>query len=331
MSDPVVSVIVPAYNCASTIVQCIQSILSQSYSNPFELIVVDDGSTDTTAQQVKSFKNISYMYQQHTGPAVARNRGAKAARGEFVLFTDADCIADKKWIENIMRSFTKADIAGVAGSYGIANPGNKLANAIHKEIIFRHKNLMPQFPKSFGSYNFGARKKVFDQLHGFDETYRCASGEDNDLSYRMLKAHYKILFNPEALVYHFHPTQLLRYLTGQFHHGFWRAKMYQNFPQMMKGDDYTFWKDIIEVPLVYCIFLAVGLSFIGVKFLGWIGLSASVFLLSIQLIFSFRFQKGLQESIYYSLVMFLRSFFRTFGFSSGFFHFFLKNSSKKVK
>ena len=103
---------------------------------------------------------------------------------------------------------------------------------------------MPQYPKSFGSYNFCIKKNIFDEVNGFDENYKNASGEDNDLSYKIGNAGYKIYFNKEMLVKHHHPEKVWKYLKEQYQHGFWRAKMYKDHPCMIMGDDYTYWKDI---------------------------------------------------------------------------------------
>ena len=243
-----VSVVVPAYNCQSTIFQTIQALLAQTYA-PVEIVVIDDGSTDETARIVQSFPEIRYLRQENAGPSAARNRGFELSKGDLVFFTDSDCIPERDWVEKMRQGFFRSDIGVVAGSYGIANREVLLARCIHAEILFRHHKLMPRFPKAFGSYNFCIKREVFKAVGGFNTQYRQASGEDNDLSYKVHKAGFKIYFCKEAQVRHFHTGHLKKYLSEQFRHGFWRAKMYFDHPDMAGGDDYTFWKDIIEVPV----------------------------------------------------------------------------------
>ena len=322
MDKSSISVVVPAYNCEDTIVSVITSLLNQTLQAS-EIIIVDDGSTDKTAKLIKSFSDVRYVYQNNAGPSVARNKGSFLSSGEYIFFTDSDCLAQRDWLEKAMVCFEKNNVGVVAGSYGIMNNDVLLAKCIHEEIIFRHKHFMPVNPKSFGSYNFGIRRSLFMEMEGFDESYFCASGEDNDLSYRVVNTGKEIFFSREVLVDHYHTNVLKKYLREQYRHGIWRAKMYRDHPYMMKGDGYTFWKDIVEVPVAGFIVTFFLLGVFNVFFV-YVGLCLGVCLGALQLYFSFRiflsngtFVKFQKEFLYYSMVMFLRSFVRLFGFIFG--------------
>src|SRR5690349_11714286 len=93
MSEPLVSIIMPAYNADKFIAPSLQSVIDQTYAN-WELIVVDDGSTDGTAETVQTFSRgearIKYFYQNNRGQGVAKNTGIRVAGGDFVAFLDAD-------------------------------------------------------------------------------------------------------------------------------------------------------------------------------------------------------------------------------------------------
>ncbi|MBP9853996.1 MAG: glycosyltransferase [Candidatus Omnitrophica bacterium] len=324
MNESRISVVVPAYNCEKTIARCIECILGQSHPVD-EIIIVDDGSTDRTAEIIKAFKTVQYVHQLNSGPASARNTGARQATGEFIFFTDSDCAPDKDWISLTIKHFSNASVAVVSGSYGIGNPESRLARCIHQEIIFRHQHLMPSYPKSFGSYNFGIRKEVFDQVGRFNESYRRASGEDNDLSYKILAHGYKIYFEPASIVDHIHPTKVIKYLKEQFRHGFWRVKMYMQHPNMAKGDDYTFWKDIVEIPIAICIVFFLLLSVF--KFIFLVIAVTFIFLLGVtELYYGFLMLKKFEDRIFSGLVFFLRSFARAAGFLSGIMFFITKKS-----
>ena len=110
------SVIIAAYNAQETVGECLRSIANQSFKD-FEAIVVDDESTDRTAEVAKEFPKVRVLRQKHAGPAVARNLGAKAAKGRIVVFTDSDCIAEKNWLAEMLKPFDDASIAGVQGRY----------------------------------------------------------------------------------------------------------------------------------------------------------------------------------------------------------------------
>ena len=331
MSNPSVSIIIPVYNADKTMAACLQAVLQQDYSNVLEVIVVDDGSTDRTPQIAKSFQTVKYFFQENAGPAAARNKGIRESGGELTAFTDADCLPRPNWISQLVKNFAEAKIAVVAGSYGIVNVESSLAVSIHREISFRHHRLLPKFPKSFGSYNFCARRNILVDLGGFDAGYRYASGEDNDLSYKILKAGYKIYFEPEAIVDHHYPEQVWRYLKSQFRHGFWRAKMYKDHPGMAQGDDYTFWKDMVEVPLsIISVMFLIGFwgHFIWLTFAGY---AAFCMLFFIEFFYAFRVTEDISFVPFWSSVTTLRAYARTFGFLCGLVEFFLPKASKKIK
>lgn len=317
------SVIIPAYNASATIARALNALARQDFRGPFEVIVVDDGSTDDTPAIVKNFPSVLYARQGNAGPAAARNHGARLAKGQYLCFTDSDCVPHPDWISCLLQGFSSPEIGVVSGSYGIANPTSPLARGIHAEIVFRHKYLLPDFPKAFGSYNFCARTDVFGQVGGFHAGYRQASGEDNDLSYKILKAGYRIYFQRKALVDHHHTDKLGKYLKEQFRHGFWRVKMYADHPGMARGDDYTFWKDMLEVPWAFACVL--GMVFSGAAYV----LSVSFFIF--EMFFAWRMVRGFFDAIFFTFVMFLRAFARAAGLSTGIIYFLAQRIEKKPK
>lgn len=331
MTPQTVSIVVPAYNCESTLLIVLQSLLALKYPSSIEILLVDDGSTDHTANIAKSFSTIKYIHQKNAGPATARNRGFKESHGEIVFFTDSDCIAESDWVSRCVSHFDKPEIGVVAGTYGIANPENILARSIHSEIVFRHRQRMPDFPKSFGSYNFCVRRKAFELVGGFDENYPYASGEDNDLSYKILNSGYKIYFERSAVVKHFHQTNLLKYLREQWRHGFWRVKMYRDHPKMSLGDDYTFWKDIVEPILVLSIFLVCFLVFFWPKIYLNFAVSLVLCFVILEFFYGWLITNRVFDTIYFGVVMLLRAVARTIGFCFGILVFPLKNSVKNIK
>jgi glycosyltransferase involved in cell wall biosynthesis len=323
-----VSVIIPAYNASATIGRALEALSRQNYSQAFEVIVVDDGSGDNTADIVNSFTSVRFVRQENAGPASARNHGAKLARGEFLAFTDSDCIPHEDWISQLMAGFgrglspgTQGDsplqIGVVAGSYEIANPQSVLARCIFKEILWRHKHLMPDFPNSFGSYNFCVKKSVFDAVGRFNTGYRRASGEDNDLSYKITGSGWRIYFQRKALVDHYHPAKLVKYLKEQFRHGFWRVKMYRDHPHMMRGDGYTYWKDIIEMPWATCLLGGLVLSAFRCMSLSDVGYIILLPFLVFEILCALIMTHCFCEGIFFGFVLFFRAFVRMFGFSTG--------------
>jgi glycosyltransferase involved in cell wall biosynthesis len=313
-----VSVVIPAYNAERTIGEAVVQSLSQTRGSlQVELVVVDDGSTDDTAAIAES-AGATVIRQQNAGPAAARNRGWQSATGTFICFTDSDCIPIAGWLENLLDGFTDSHVGAVAGSYEIANPSSWLARWVQQEIMERHKR-MPPFIRAFGSYNVAIPRHVLQATGGFDPVYRRASGEDNDLSYRIIKEGWRIAFRPQARVSHYHPDKLWTYLKEQYQHGFWRAKLYKNHPDMVGGDDYTRLRDRLEPILVLGIVGFSILSVIGITGFIWpllVFLAAYTFI-HLSWPMSWWLGEGKADALPYCGVTFLRGFTRTFGLVVG--------------
>jgi glycosyltransferase involved in cell wall biosynthesis len=225
-----VSVIVPAFNSSGTISKCIESLERQSFGRPYEIIVVNDGSTDDTEQKARMFKKARVISQENAGPAKTRNVGARAAKGSIVLFTDADCIADYNWIAEMVKPFEDEKVVGVQGRYRTRQKG-VIPVFTQLEIEQRYERMAAASDVDFiGSYAAAYRKSIFIKLKGFDESFRSASGEDPELSFRMAKAGHKMVFNPDAIVYHTHQRSLASYLRTRYKRGYWGRLLYKKHP-----------------------------------------------------------------------------------------------------
>ncbi|MBL7206309.1 MAG: glycosyltransferase [Candidatus Aenigmarchaeota archaeon] len=232
-----ISVIVPTYNSGDRIGKCISALLHQDYKEPYEIIVVDDGSDDNTVEVVKQLK-VRLVEQRHKGPAVARNLGVKKARGSIVLFTDSDCMASKNWISEMVKPFKNRKIAGVQGIYKTKQK-SFTARFVQVEIEERYGRMIEKGVDGIGTYSAGYRKNIFLKMRGFDRKFPIASGEDFDLSYRIKDKGYMLTFNPNAVVYHQHPEGLGKYLEQKFRRASWRTLLYKKHPGKIKTESYT--------------------------------------------------------------------------------------------
>ena len=295
-----------------------------------EIIVVDDGSTDNLKEKIMPYA-VKYIYQANAGPAAARNNGFAHTNGEFIFFTDADCIPSPHWVDGLLAHYTSEEIGVVGGSYEIANPKNLLADCIHEEILMRH-SVMPLQPKALGSYNLSTRRNIFERLNGFDQDYTMASGEDNDLSYRILKNGFSLVFDKAIRVAHYHPTNLFKYLKTQFWHGFWRVKLYVTHPRMSKGDNYSSPLDYLNPFIAFSIIgLAPCIAFSWARGAIFI-LSGLLFLLQTPLAVILSYHK---KKNYATLRLlgstFLRSFARGMGLCYGVFQLIIMKKKTIVK
>lgn len=256
------SIIIPAYNAEKTLGTCLRACLSQDYSD-LEVFVIDDGSTDGTATSARSVEGVTVHSQTNRGPAAARNAGARLATGDVLLYTDADCIPRADWVSCLVKTFDEGVVA-VGGTYDIANPSSRLARVVQAEIAGRHLKLQREVD-FLGSFNVAYLRGPFEAVGGFDETYRQASGEDNDLAYRLHELSGKLLYNPNAVVAHYHPERLLLYLRTQARHGFWRMKLYRDHPRRASGDQYAGLADLLAPPMgLGLLFLIPGMLIVGI-------------------------------------------------------------------
>lgn len=241
-----VSIVIPVHNAEDTLERCLRAALEQTYPHT-EVIVVDDGSNDASPRIAQALP-VTYIRQEKCGPAAARNLGAQAAQGEILAFTDSDCFPEPDWIERLIDPFDE-QTAAVGGAYGIANPENRLARIVHEEIRDRHARFADEVD-FVGSFNVAYRRTAFEEAGGFDEAFTAASGEDNDLAYR-LKDHGGVLrYAKDARVAHLHPAHLGPYLRTQMRHGYWRMKIYAKHPQRARtGDAYAGLLDFAAPPL----------------------------------------------------------------------------------
>ncbi len=190
-SDPLVSVIMPVYNCAEYIGQSIESVLIQNYPK-FELIIVDDGSMDNTREVVLRYddERITYIYQQNNGPSSARNRAIRQAKGQYIMPLDADDMMTPDCIILHLQEFKKypeadliyCDVLLIDGNGNPIRVMNKPEYHDRRHLIrdlFRQGH--PIVP-----FRLGIRRSVFDRIGFYDE--QLAMPEDYDMVRRFVKA-----------------------------------------------------------------------------------------------------------------------------------------------
>lgn len=170
--NPLVSVIIPAYNCERFLHEAVQSVLDQKYS-PIEIIIVDDGSTDGTGTVARSFpESVRYLHQANQGPAAARNRGIEHAQGSLIAFADADDLWPATKLE-LQLSYLVRDpkidiVLGRIQQVQLSEADNGETRA-------------EEFAEPAFSVNLGSaiiRKSVFERVGLFDETLRYSEDVD---------------------------------------------------------------------------------------------------------------------------------------------------------
>lgn len=234
-----VSVIVPAYNSAATLGDCLAALNEQTVGRKrYDIIVIDDGSTDATAA-VAAEHGARVLRQSNQGAAAARNRGVEEASGAIVAFTDADCVPARTWLAELIAPFADPEIAGTKGAYRTRQSA-LVARFVQIEYEERYE-LMSQarYIDFVDTYSAAYRRDVFLRNDGFNTAFAGASDEDQEFSFRLAERGYKMVFVPSAIVYHRHPAGVSAYARRKHKTGYWKALVLRLHPEKAVRDTHT--------------------------------------------------------------------------------------------
>lgn len=201
------SIIVPVYNSEKAINQCLKHIFNSDYKN-FEVIVVDDGSTDSTIEKVKKYKCIIIRLKKNKGVANARNVGAKNSTSEFLVFVDSDVLVHKdtfsKMVEKYKSNPKVKSIGAIdSGEYILRNFGEKFITLKRSYAYkWKDKEKFRLFSCIQSECGF-IEKRVFNEVKGFDSKYKGVGVEEYELAHRLLKKGYKNYIYRDILYYHY--------------------------------------------------------------------------------------------------------------------------------
>ena len=215
---PFVSVIVCSYNGGHTLPACLDSLGKLNYP-AYEVILVDDGSTDDTAHVAAQFPWVRYIHQTNHGLSYARNAGAGAAKGEVLAYTDSDCMADVDWLYYLIGTLVSGDYAGVGGP-NITPPAQNWIQACVAGAPGgpNHVLLTDTVAEHIPGCNMAFYRWAFEAIGGFDPEYRKA-GDDVDFCWRIQQTGWVISFSPTAIVWHYRRFTLRAFLKQQDGYG----------------------------------------------------------------------------------------------------------------
>lgn len=246
MNDPEaiqVSVVVPVYNRPEILAECLAALAEQKTSRSWEVIVVDDGSSDDLSGIEASFRSrlpLTWVtLAKNGGPARARNTGIGKARGDIVLFTDADCRPEPDWLEEMARPFDNPEVTGAKGVYRSLQ-SDLWARLAQLEFEERFELLSGSLDIDFvDTYSGAFRRSLLNAVGGFDTSFPRADNEDVDLSFRIKELGGRFVFVPNAVVLHRHREGAWKYFLLKIGRGYWRMRVYRRHPEKAGRDSYT--------------------------------------------------------------------------------------------
>lgn len=253
------SIIIPTFNGVSRIGNCLDALVNQVAGRNVEILVVNDGSTDNTAEVVARYPGVRLISQANAGPAAARNRGALEAQGSIILFTDDDCVPTPNWLEAMLAPFEDPEIVGVKGAY---RTGQKRLAARFVQIEYEDRYRLMAGLGSIDfvdTYSAAFRRCRFLEMTGYDTSFPVACAEDIELSYRMSARGWKMKFVAKAIVFHTHPDTFWSYLKKKYKFAFWRVLALRKNPSKGVKDSHT--PQVMKLQLLFVPALLAGITF----------------------------------------------------------------------
>ena len=261
-----ISIVIPTHNRKELLHRCLEAATQQDYPD-YEVIVVDDGSTDGTGEMVRrEFPQVRYIRQEpNRGPAAARNQGIEVATGEIIAFTDDDCLIPVDFLSRLADGYRRyPKVAGVGG-YQEAPDEVLHHNPFARYEAYMTRQFYKAAPQEYlggfecpagGTNSMSYLKNVLLEVGGFDESFPCAAGEDADLKWRIVEKGYQLLYIPVKVI-HLHPYSLRSFWSQQVRRGvgaaYFERKYSGRYPSRIRVGlrwlkrSLAFWPDLVTL------------------------------------------------------------------------------------
>jgi len=259
------SIIIPFKDNFEELKETINSVLYQKTKVMYEVIIVDDGSKKDHSEDIKKInKKIVYIYKKNGGPASARNIGISKARSKNLAFIDSDCIADKEWINQIIKNLKKKEmILGGETTVDIKNKAGLASQFLTKSAMtdtIKGKETLIFLP----TCNFAMQKSVVEKIGLFDEDFPLPAGEDLEFCWRAYKKDIKLNYNKKMIVRHNIKDSLVKHFKQAYRYGkgnYLVQIKHQDHPELRSirlGSKYRFYSgcliDLMHGPIFSYVF-----------------------------------------------------------------------------
>lgn len=235
---PFCSIIIPTFNRAQSLNACLIALSNLHYpKEKFEIIIINDGGKQLLNKSFVAFNsvlNIQFFNQANQGPAAARNQGAKLAKGQYLAFLDDDCQPHPNWLLTLVYKVKLLDKTMVGGQTINQLNNNKYAEAsqLLVDYLYQSFNENHQNASFFTSNNMLLPTTLFHQLNGFDANFPLAAAEDREFCIRWKLAGFKMIYVPEATIYHAHFLDLFSFWKQHYNYGMGIFLFHQKFKQL---------------------------------------------------------------------------------------------------
>lgn len=245
-----VSIVIPMYNAEKHIVSVLESLLSQDFEGNKEVIVVNDGSTDTSRDLIRSFERegkIQVIDQPNQGAVAATNNGFQAARYDIICSVDSDVVLHRDWLRKIIMEFDDPQVGAVQGYYKTPKNISFWARMMGYDVEKRYDDIPGKYVTQVCTGDTAYRRVAVDKAGHFDPAF--VYGYDNDMSYRLQKAGYKLVFRKDALCAHYWKADLKSYINQQYRSAYGRIQLIQRHKDKVTGDSVSGPRMILQVPM----------------------------------------------------------------------------------
>jgi GT2 family glycosyltransferase len=274
MSVAGVSFVVAVHNGERWLDRVLTAIAAQRDSRPFEVVVVDDGSTDGSAAILEAWRRREAIHvitvDAGSHPA-ALNAGVNAARHPVICLVDQDVVLERGWLDEILDALREGDVAAVQGTFVTDPSAPPLSRVMGLDLEERYAAMGGPSTSHVCTGNSAYRAAVLREVGPFDESF--GYGADNDMSYRLLAAGYQLRFRPGARAVHEWRTTLGSYLRQQYGVGYGRLDVVAKHPHHLAGDTVSPAAMMAHAPVMLAA-VASGFAWLVSLAAGWHGSAA---------------------------------------------------------
>lgn len=234
------SIIIPTYNTDIVLGECIEALSEQPVEREcFEVIVVNDGGKSDVPEDLKlkgNGLNIKYFYQDHKGPAAARNLALDNASGEIILLLDDDSMPTEDWLQSTIKAWDSHSNYDGIGGYVISESTDSIYCRVNADFFnwYLEQQSSEEDCTFLVTCNAGYKRSILNKIGNFDESFKRASGEDRDLNIKISKAGGRMRLDRNILVYHDRDLTFRSFVRKNYNYGKAAYNIYVRYPDHRK-------------------------------------------------------------------------------------------------